>query len=238
MTPPAPDGAPDPSDGLWPARDLVWLLLSTLGLMFVAGALADWTGGEDVSGVNHLLAWSSLATLAPAAVLIHARPRRRDAIGLVASTGDDIVKAVLWGLALMPTLAVLNLVVHLVFGADEHPQAGLMFDQMSAAQLAVAAAFSVVVVPFAEELVFRGIVLSALLERGPADPVARRRLAIGVSSLIFGLFHVDPLIIPATTALGAAAAMLRLRTGSLWPAVVLHGFNNAVATAVLAAGAF
>lgn len=236
MTPAAPAGARPPSDGrVWPTRDLIWLLMSTLGLAFVAGALAG--PSDDTNTVLRLLALSTVAIGAPAALLVAARRRRVAAVGLVSTSSASIGQAALYGLALLPALGLLNLAIQLVFGAGEHPQAGLMFDRMTGGQLAFAAVFSVLLVPFVEELLFRGVLLSALLERGPADPEVRRRRAVIVSSVVFGLFHVDPHIIPATAVLGAVAAILRLRSGSLWPAVTLHGLNNAVATAILAAGA-
>ncbi len=77
-----------------------------------------------------------------------------------------------------------------------------------------------VIVPVAEELVFRGFMWDAL----------RRYVSLPttwiVSSAIFCAYHMDPLqssaIIPTALLLG----WLRWTSGSLWPAVLLHVFNN------------
>ncbi len=77
-----------------------------------------------------------------------------------------------------------------------------------------------VIVPLAEELVFRGFMWDAL----------RRYVSLPttwiVTSAIFCAYHMDPLqssaIIPTALMLG----WLRWTSGSLWPAVLLHVFNN------------
>jgi membrane protease YdiL (CAAX protease family) len=97
-----------------------------------------------------------------------------------------------------------------------------------------------VAVPLAEELLFRGFLLTALLwalRQGFDDAVAARA-AIGVSALVFGLEHLGNLdVAPALVATQVAAALafgvlagwLRVRTDSLVGPVVAHGVMNLVA---------
>jgi len=91
---------------------------------------------------------------------------------------------------------------------------------------------------FGEELGWRGYMLTRLM-------VARVPRPIFVSGLVWALWHV-PLILsgqyaansrPALSAMlfvigvvadGYLAAYVRLRSGSLWPAVVFHGAGNAI----------
>ncbi|MBD8898138.1 CPBP family intramembrane glutamic endopeptidase [Rhodanobacter sp. DHG33] len=86
--------------------------------------------------------------------------------------------------------------------------------------------------PAVEELLFRGALLSALLRR------LRVGWAIWASAALFALVHLPDLhwlwyALPNLALLGAALAWLRLRSGSLWPAVIAHGCNNLLAMAAL-----
>jgi hypothetical protein len=82
----------------------------------------------------------------------------------------------------------------------------------------------------AEESIFRGIILQTLLQKG----VLR---ALFLSTLIFALLHVGNLFagLPWTYVLGQilftfgdgmAYAVMRVRTGSIWPAIILHGLTD------------
>ena len=83
--------------------------------------------------------------------------------------------------------------------------------------------------PLTEELLFRGLVLDALRVR----LVGRAWVAIGIQGAAFGLVHgADPAAVVPLTILGVALGWLRLRTGSLWPAIVAHAANNWVALAL------
>ncbi len=76
---------------------------------------------------------------------------------------------------------------------------------------------------FAEEVLFRGLLLRALLARfGPA-------VAVVASSLLFGLIHVDPPQATGAALIGLALGFMTCRTGSLWPAMAAHAANNGAA---------
>ncbi|MBK9304296.1 MAG: CPBP family intramembrane metalloprotease [bacterium] len=86
---------------------------------------------------------------------------------------------------------------------------------------------------FAEEVVFRGVALRALLPGGAL------RAAV-LSSAIFGLLHLANLVSgadPVATGLqvvfaglfGFAAAAPRLVTGTLWPLVAIHALQDFLA---------
>ncbi|MCC7491778.1 MAG: CPBP family intramembrane metalloprotease [Fimbriimonadaceae bacterium] len=81
-----------------------------------------------------------------------------------------------------------------------------------------------------EELLFRGVLLTAWLPRwGP-------RAAILVTSLLFGLIHFDGVQSVSATIMGLYLGLLRYRSGSVWPCVAAHAANNAVAGLVLFGG--
>ncbi len=88
---------------------------------------------------------------------------------------------------------------------------------------------------FVEEVCFRGLVLRALAPRGIW-------LAAVASSILFGLMHVVNLLFGAgldatllqvgdATAMGFAFAAVVLRTGVVWPLVVIHALVDVVAFA-------
>lgn len=82
--------------------------------------------------------------------------------------------------------------------------------------------------PLVEELLFRGVLLSAFT---PRWPVGR---AVAISSLLFALIHLPGLqfqwyALLDLLLLALALAWLRLRSGSIWPAMLAHGVNNLLA---------
>ncbi len=74
-----------------------------------------------------------------------------------------------------------------------------------------------------EELTFRGVVLYGLRRRFGAVGLA---LMVG---LIFGIFHFSLFRIPTTATLGVILTAVTLLTGSIFPAMVWHILNNALA---------
>lgn len=91
-------------------------------------------------------------------------------------------------------------------------------------------AIAVTIGPLVEELLFRGALLSALIRRLQVG------WAVAICSLLFALVHLPDLgfqwyAIPNLALLAVALAWLRLRSGSIWPAVLAHAVNNLLATA-------
>ena len=74
-----------------------------------------------------------------------------------------------------------------------------------------------------EELTFRGVLLHGVSRRfGPV----RTCLVVG---LVFGFFHFQIFRIPGTALLGVILAAVTLMTGSIFPAMLWHALNNALA---------
>lgn len=82
----------------------------------------------------------------------------------------------------------------------------------------------VTVVPFAEELFYRGLGVSVLRFAGAP-------LAIVATSLIFGLAHGILVALPALGFFGLLLAWLRVRTDSVWPGVLAHAVYNGLGVA-------
>ena len=98
--------------------------------------------------------------------------------------------------------------------------------------VAVAAVVLIVgLAALSEEMFFRGFVFSGLRSRMTVWPAAV------ISGLVFGLVHAPTgitTVIPLAV-FGVALAWLYDRTGSLWPSVIAHAMNNALALAILSA---
>lgn len=73
----------------------------------------------------------------------------------------------------------------------------------------------------AEELLFRGVVLRRLL----AD--LRPWLAIGLTAVAFAALHLDAHQAVGVLPIGLYLGLVAWRSGSVWPAIVLHAANNA-----------
>jgi membrane protease YdiL (CAAX protease family) len=71
-----------------------------------------------------------------------------------------------------------------------------------------------------EELAFRGVVLSAL------GRVLGARDAVVVSALLFMVIHLTVLSFPHLFLIGLALGFLRVKTGSLYPCMLLHFVHN------------
>lgn len=81
-----------------------------------------------------------------------------------------------------------------------------------------------------EELLFRGLLLQAFLRRFPPG------LAILLVSLLFGLFHFSLDRLLPTAVLGLLLGLATWRTGSLLPAMLIHGLNNGILVALAVSG--
>lgn len=81
---------------------------------------------------------------------------------------------------------------------------------------------AVITAPLGEELFFRGIVFQALLHH-----LRHGWVAIGLSSVAFGLVHAQPQDVLPLITLGLVLGALRLWSGRVWPCVVLHMLFNA-----------
>lgn len=84
----------------------------------------------------------------------------------------------------------------------------------------------VLLVPLAEEVFFRGFMLSGLV--GSLGFVG----AAIVSSLVFALFHIDPRIMLPIFVTGLLFAWLYNRTGSVWSCSAAHAMQNALALSI------
>ncbi len=95
--------------------------------------------------------------------------------------------------------------------------------------LIVAGAMVILVAPAAEEFFFRGFFYRALRSRFSVFAAA------AIDGVVFGVIHWDfssaegLLLIPPLGMLGFIFCLVYERTGSLYPVIALHAFNNSLA---------
>ena len=83
--------------------------------------------------------------------------------------------------------------------------------------------------PIAEEIFFRGFMLSGLNSK------FGEKSSLVISSFIFSVFHIDPGAIIPTFLLGAILGYVFIRYRSIWPSIFIHALHNMIA--ILAASA-
>ncbi|KGI77636.1 CPBP family intramembrane glutamic endopeptidase [Oleiagrimonas soli] len=92
----------------------------------------------------------------------------------------------------------------------------------------------VTLVPLAEEILFRGILLPALIRHMPIA------LAVAIDACLFAAIHLPdlgwkPQGLLALALVGAVCCWRRLKTGSIYSAVAVHAGNNLLAMVALIA---
>jgi len=132
------------------------------------------------------------------------------------------------GLALAGYLGIFIGAGLLLVGLDAGDEQGLTPDAWDSSKAgAYAANFVAValVAPIVEELIYRGAGISLFLRFGPVTAVA-------VTAAGFGLGHGLVLALPALVFFGVVTALLRLRTRSIYPCVIVHCAFNATSLIV------
>ncbi|HXF83995.1 MAG TPA: CPBP family intramembrane glutamic endopeptidase [Anaerolineales bacterium] len=109
-----------------------------------------------------------------------------------------------------------------------HTQGEAIFEILASTEspfwLVIAA---VILAPPVEEIFFRGFLFQGFRQRYGLVP------GILISSLIFGLAHMDPTSLIPTFLLGAVLAYIYHRSNSVWPGIILHFLVNAFSVCAL-----
>jgi membrane protease YdiL (CAAX protease family) len=79
---------------------------------------------------------------------------------------------------------------------------------------------AVIIGPFIEEFLFRGLILRAFLTR---YSIAKSVL---LSALLFGIYHLDIYTFPSAFLFGVFSGWLFTKTRSLLPCIFIHAINN------------
>jgi membrane protease YdiL (CAAX protease family) len=107
--------------------------------------------------------------------------------------------------------------------SDVNQGIATFWDSSRATQFALNFAVTAVLAPIVEELTFRGLGFSLLSKFGA-------KTALFGTAVLFGLTHGFLIALPLFVTVGLALGWLRMRTGSVYPGMIMHGVLNAVAT--------
>jgi membrane protease YdiL (CAAX protease family) len=212
----------------WRGRGAIGVALLAAVISLLVAVLAP---GLDPAFLFPALAMMiGLATLLWASV--HGRPEAllgdRFRLGLHALRMAALGWLMAFGLQIL-----LGVLVVVLLGPDAAPEAGGLPPEVVEGPPWSLILAAVVVAPVAEELYFRGFLLQGLWRSfGP-------RWAIGISAVVFGLFHfggarlqaVLPMI--SATLIGVVLGYLFVRTRNLAVTVLAHALVNGVAVSLV-----
>ncbi len=154
-------------------------------------------------------------------VLFATRASRRPIVPTLALVRTPLRPAVRLGLAALGVIVLANFILEPVLHASQRQGIAPTHDPRNTHQwvvLGVAVVGLVLVAPFAEELVFRGLGFASL-----------GRYALPLTAALFALAHGLPVLLIPVAIAGLALGYIRQRTGSVLPGMGVHMSLNALA---------
>jgi membrane protease YdiL (CAAX protease family) len=227
----------------WGLPDVAIAWIAGLVVSVIAGAIAIAIGdvpsdaaADDVGVLLASVVGQAIGIIGALGLISWRKGRGslRADFGLLVRARDWAWLAAGVGLQIVSTLALLPIVE--LHGKEDAQEVVKQFEDARGFQVVLFSLVVVLVAPLAEELLFRGALLRALLRR--TTPA----WSIFGSALVFALVHPasSPTIgsvmaVPALLALGVVSANLAVRTGNLSASILLHaGFNLLTAIVVSA----
>ncbi|WP_414589569.1 lysostaphin resistance A-like protein [Scytonema sp. PCC 10023] len=181
------------------------------GLIFTALSGVAGIAGFSAAALLRIRSWSAFSV------------RRVSRQWLLIGVGAGLVAFVVKGLATLAYTAIT--------GDSSTPQT--MYAEGGSGgvlSLILATLFLGILTPLGEELLFRGVIANVLLRYGSVFGVVS-------SALIFALVHGINIVFPTALVMGLVGAELLRRSGSVWPAVIVHVvINLPTVPALVAAG--
>lgn len=147
-------------------------------------------------------------------------------IGAGTFKGEYIVKAVFGFCAYFLLTFIITHIVGSLFQIPDQAQS-LGFAQPEGIGLVLAFIALVMVVPFAEELLFRGFIFKGI-RSAFSFPITTAAV-----SILFAVAHGQLNVGLDVFALSIVLCYLREKTNSIWPGVLLHAFKNGIAFLLL-----
>lgn len=214
-----------------------------LALMLPIYVAAQWVASqlaEFLSGAGLMFVVAALSVLLfgvlPAIWAWYGRVEWRRGFGVVSARPVALLGGVILGVSLWPLILGLLVLLHkdsaLEGSALEGSlqQAGGVMERLRSIDPPWLPVAVFIVVAIVEELFFRGYLFAAL------RPQVSKWGTIGVSALLFGLFHVvqwGPDRLPSSTLLGFLLGWLCWETGSVLPGMLLHGLTNGLLASLI-----
>ncbi len=215
-------------------RDLAAVALVFIASQVLAGGIAAGFG-LDLEAVLVALPLTALAQLITCAAILGLAAKRRHgfpALGLRRGEGAwsiayGLVRYFGWWPFLFALMATAPFLVEVLFDVPYEPQevAQLIAGATGAERLLVLA-LAALVIPFCEELIFRGFLQTALEAR------VGRVAAVALASLIFAALHGTAAFVPIF-GLSVILGIVMLHTRRLLACWAIHGLHNGLTTGLL-----
>jgi hypothetical protein len=223
------EAAPHEQAVPWTRRDVFWAIVLgafvVIGLLFLLLVVVEVVSltagnGSSASTVGSLVLTAELGLLLP----VWALGVRKYHVPwtTVGFRGFDLGKSIGLGcLFLLFALGfnVLWAVLMAAFDQGVQPDLSPLVGE-SLGSLSVALLGAGIAAPVAEEAFFRGFVFAGLRRTMRLVPAA------ALSAALFAVAHIVPTSWPPIFVLGVLFALLYEQTGSVWPAIIMHGFIN------------
>ncbi len=225
-------GLPEPLPDRWPGPAGTLLLIHALLALAAVLLRRIWplldnlVSGNTVKAFvfGGLLMQGGLILLPTILVIAAGRLSAEDVVGSRPKAGSLILAATIGVPAAVVFQGLNNLLIYTLIksGVDlplAHASSSLVNGSILDKPLLVAGliiAISVVLPALVEELMFRGVILSALMSTGAGVS------AIIFQAIAFALFHNDPLFILPPFLAGLMLAMIRRSSQSLLPSILAH----------------
>ena len=209
---------------LSPALALGWSLLATLGLLVGGVAVSVAFGSSNLAlVVGAVLELAVLLAAARFVVRLYGAGDGPRAFALSAPSALQLVIGASLGVILHAPAGYLSELVERRFPTPPETLAQqLQALTPSSTPMAVLMLLAVAgVVPFVEELFFRGALFTPLLRSGPA------LIAVWTTSVAFALAHAEPRNWAPLFLVALVLGELRRLGGSIWSCVALHAAFNA-----------
>ena len=141
--------------------------------------------------------------------------------------------AILLGYAILMALALPLGILMELFVPDLPSPNQEAVEELIGENFALSFLMAVILAPFVEELLFRGVLFAPFLKRS-------RVLAYTISSLAFAFMHIVGFLIMGFSPILFVTMLIYIphslalcwvyeKTGSIWTAIFLHAFNNVIA---------
>ncbi len=203
-------------------------LLATVATSIVVSIVAAISGGVGSlaermsSGPMSLLSYALSMGLTIVGVLIYKKLRRGEGMAFRLSLRGFNPMLILWGFVLV---LITGIVIEPVLNL--FPESFLKLVNQMGMKGGWSILMLVVLAPVMEEMLFRGILLEAVRSKYSSGR------AIVVSALMFGVIHFIPQQVVNAFVIGLILGYIYVRTDSLWPVIIIHALNNAMAYVIM-----
>lgn len=237
------DTAPAFERGAWSGWRVILVFVLAQLAFVAAGAITAIVGrypavahGVAIHGFIGLTPTTLFAsvlarTVAVLAVIFGARrwlsrSASPESFGFVQPSARLIFQGILAGIVLLIISGFVTAVQTKLLGSHPNVWSAILASHHGSAAFLLDVSQGAVITPFAEELMFRGFVFAALVQRTPVW------FAVILSAALFAAWHFELVSFAVHFVTGAGLALLYYRTRNLWSTIAAHGTINGVVFSV------